>query len=1292
MGAAGANHVKALLLLGALLVAGVSAILWTGLDEPTGPTEPADAAVEKPAEGNGASAAATATRGSGPAKAVAESEAAQVHGVVRLYRSKEPVAGLELTLGGADGSTRTATTQKDGSFRFEGLAAAPGYELRGARDPYAPIALPLDLVAKEDRDVGTLWLEVPVSLAAFVIDLTGKPLAGATVDVFAVSRAGTTASNDQNWWWDQRAWEQRVLAVVSNPKPTGTAKTDAAGKATVSGLMPGTYRVRASAAGHSTVTRGGILLAPDAAPSTVKLVLGPGHSLAGSVLDEKAKPVAGANVIASLGGEDWNIGLDKWSAATNEKGEFTVEGLAAGRMTIYLDRPGKPLLLVGSAGVPETTRYDIRLRPGGTIRGTVKDEKDQPIAGAAIRMAMQKSWSPMGATTGKDGKYELADIPAGPIAYFRVDCPGYMPYPDPSAPAQGQGETLREGAVMVRDVLLRRGLGAELRVKASDTGQPLEGCEITLLVAQQWGNASQPWRVTTDKEGTAKFTGLVPGSYLVVLKAPGYVQDGLPPWYANLLSSPDAMPAQYRLTVSGGEGGTAKGEYTLTRGAVVTGHVWDQEKRPVAGARVTVQGAVNEFPVFSDAEGKFRIDAVAPSNRCVASAIGPGATRGSSEPFIVRQGAPVENVDIKLGACGKVTGSVRTPDGRPTVGAMVRFVMGKLDEHNPWGFQQFQGAERFPVEPDGRFEIDGVPEGNVTVRADAEGYLPAWKNDVVVHANQTIGGAELILRNALEISGRVEAQQGGPVAGAQIFAQYAGQGNQRSWESFVTGLSGEPSAQTDANGNFTVKGLQEGNYVIWANAPGFASGSRANTKTGAGDVLIRLATGKKISGKVVDEAQNPVAGVPVSAARIESGQNDEWWWGGGSQVNTAPDGSFEMTELSDGTYDLTVTAMWASGREVNVEDTKLQGVTAGREDVTITVKSGAVIEGTITDRDGKPIRVAWLTAQFESPNNQNQEWRSTRWAQAKPDGTFRIVGLRPGPYTIWAYGSFKMATLKGVNAGTRDAKIVVEPGWAIWGRVVDVEGLSLASQANVQVRKSGEENWQWFNVVQPGDGNFVVLGLDQGSYDLQLTLGGGYAPKVVTNVTAGERELVVTIETGMEVSGVVLDPQGNAVQNANVWAQQLAPAKGSVPGQGSVQTDASGAFKLIGLPAGDYRVVVRARNFAPALVASVTAGSTGVRFVLEVGVSVSGSITDDSGNALSGVNANLQLSTQDNLPLAWINAKQDGTFEFRNVPSNQKWKLLGNAWNQTGTQWRIEYPDLVESGATDIKLVAKPAR
>jgi hypothetical protein len=1250
------NPLRVVSLLALALGAAVSTALWVALSDGLDATRGAGGVSASLVPGGGPVSAGDASVALAPApkkpkktKSGPQADAGSLRGSVRLYRTKEPVAGLVLTLAAAGAEPEEVETAADGSFSFDGLAPGAGYELRGERAPYAPLVLTdLTVAAGAATDVGVLWLAVPVELRAEVIDLAGRPLHGAQVLVFAPPREVSAAT--VNVWGAAR--ERHILALPTVPQPTQATTTDEHGKASVPGLMPGTYRVQATAAGHAPESRLGVVLAPDAAPAPVRLVLGPGHALTGLVVDEHGEPVVQATVIAARG-DSWQPGLDKWVGTSDARGRYRLEGLAAGRVTLFLLREGRPLLQVGAFGVPDTTTYDVRLRPGGTVRGTVTDEDGQPVEGAEVRTAMQNTWSPMVAKTTSEGTFELADVPAGPLAYFRVTAPGYMPYPDPSAPQQGSGESLREGAEMVRDVVLRRGLTADLTVLAAADGQPVPGAAVALYLARQWGDDHQPFEAQTDELGRASVPGLVPGEYLVVLRADGYVQEGMPPWFVNLLQSPEAMPAAWRLTaVTGGE--PLVRTYRLTRGATVSGKVVCSRGLPVSGALVTATGASNEFPVFTDGEGRFEVTAVRPGNRCTATATSPDHAPGTSEPFVVLPGQAVRDVEVKLGAAGRVSGYVRTPDGRPLQGAMVRHVQGKLADNNPWAFRQFEHAQRFPVAPDGRFEVTGVTPGNVTVRADAEGYLPAWHNEVLVVADQETGGLELLLQAPLEIRGRVESQDGGPVAGAQVSAQYTGTGQARV-RSFVTGLGGDPTAQTDAQGEFVVKGLKAGNYNVWAQASGFASGSRVATSTDAGPVLVTLARGRTIAGRVQDESGQGLGGVPVSAQRVERDQRqDWWWWGGNAYVYTGPDGTFEMRDLSEGTYTLVVSASWQWGREVNVEDTTLLGVTAGRQDVEIVVKAGRVIEGRLVDREARPVRVGWVSANFEAGANRPASGNQ-RWSQVRSDGTFRVVGLLAGTYTVMVYGSFKAKTEKGVAAGTTDL---------------------------VQVRRPGTDSWQWRQQVTPGDGSFVLMGLDEGSWDVLVNV-PGYVPQTLAGVVAGTTDLHVVVESGLSLSGSVAGPDGLPVQGANVQARQVAAAAGAQPVTVSARSGADGTFALSGLAMGDYRVVVYARNMAPRVLPRVSAGSENQRVVMESGTSLSGTVVDDGGQPRQGVQVSLR--TEDDLQLVAAQTDVEGKFALQHVPTSGRLKLVarhydGRAWQQH------DHPETVEPGAQDVAV------
>jgi hypothetical protein len=110
------------------------------------------------------------------------------------------------------------------------------------------------------------------------------------------------------------------------------------------------------------------------------------------------------------------------------------------------------------------------------------------------------------------------------------------------------------------------------------------------------------------------------------------------------------------------------------------------------------------------------------------------------------------------------------------------------------------------------------------------------------------------------ISGRLVADDGQPMGGAQVIA---------------IGVSKSPlagamqTANCDADGNFKLTGLSHGVYSIVAQAPGYVSGQDLSRKYRVGEsVIIRMARGGVITGRVTDEFGEPMVGVQVSADRV----------------------------------------------------------------------------------------------------------------------------------------------------------------------------------------------------------------------------------------------------------------------------------------------------------------------------------------------------------------------------------------------------------------------------------------
>lgn len=145
------------------------------------------------------------------------------------------------------------------------------------------------------------------------------------------------------------------------------------------------------------------------------------HTIRGTVSGPGGKP--GANLPLRLVGEYGR----SCRTTTDPNGRYhlaTIRYLGQAVAVVRMGDLAAPLRIVG---INKDNVWDLTLEPASTLEGFVRDQDTQtPIAGATvlIRPPFVNSFR-MEATTGKDGRYKLAGIPAGSYT-FTATAPGHF--------------------------------------------------------------------------------------------------------------------------------------------------------------------------------------------------------------------------------------------------------------------------------------------------------------------------------------------------------------------------------------------------------------------------------------------------------------------------------------------------------------------------------------------------------------------------------------------------------------------------------------------------------------------------------------------------------------------------------------------------------------------------------------------------------------------------------------------------------------------------------------------------
>jgi len=364
-----------------------------------------------------------------------------------------------------------------------------------------------------------------------------------------------------------------------------------------------------------------------------------------------------------------------------------------------------------------------------------------------------------------------------------------------------------------------------------------------------------------------------------------------------------------------------------------------------------------------------------------------------------------------------------------------------------------------------------------------------------------------------------------------------------------------------------------------------------------------------IDGKVVNESGQPMGGAAVFVRTVSSGIN--------RSTITDPEGNFRVNGLETGLYVVTANTPAYTNPPGDPDAPKYYRI---GDSVRVDMVRGGAITGTVTNALGEAVISVRVRAQMiRDAKGQVSRFSGSFEQQTDDRGVYRIYGLPPGTYLVFAGGSSffpsyttydtdiptyapsstrDTAAEVGVRSGedvTADIRYRGEPGHSISG---SVKG-SGTTNGSVTLMRPGSTIPIGTSVQVPFSRGFIFNGLADGDYYLvaQEAVGSQTTPPVFTITLSDPKKITIK---GADVTGIelVTKPLGSISGKISLEPTKVPECQGKRPplmaeavvrfrrpekeiegGEaqglrsiaGIASPDAGGAFVLRNLQAGSYQ-------------------------------------------------------------------------------------------------------------------------
>ena len=930
-------------------------------------------------------------------------------------------------------------------------------------------------------------------------------------------------------------WYARMLSDTPDPKPLAKAATSQKGAFSIEGVKEPVVLLRVTADGRAPV-----ITRIERDEEAGGIVLAPSELRKGRVT-AGGKPVAGARV-------SWSGRGGQTFVTTDAEGRYAIGDPARFADRVIVIHP-EYALFDEFRDRRALHKLDVNLDPGVTITGHVVLPDGTPAAGATLAV---DGW-PAGSTL-DDGSFTIARAPS---KWRRLEA------------RSGNRIALQVPSADKKPVRLRLDVAPVVTgtVRDTRTNLPVTGAQISIR-----SSSSADLRdlsVLGDEKGNFAAT-LTQGRYELLVNRPGYRIDPLAVTLEAAAKIAKTIAAEPRARVSG---------------VVVS-----EDGSPVAAARVVFDRSPGNVPQFrpgwpsgaiSGLDGRFSLrDAAEGEQRLTA--FKKGFPLGQSAGFKTSAGESKKGVTITIPTGFPVSGRVVDANGRPL--ADVAVASNQPPPNMPLMFARRQAFMNYSDRPelfvhtaaDGTFTTR-LKEGTYDFSFRRPGYAPATNRGIQVTAGTK--PIEVTLEPSASISGRV-VRGGAGVEGLWI----------------TTFVDPDATTRTAADGSFQIVDLPAGPVDLSIGSDSEFVQERRAVNAPATGVVIELAPGVRVTGRVVDKlSKRPLtsfeAGIDPSRANAFIGPPR-------MRTFTSENGSFVLENVPAGRQEIVADAPGYSLSRVGAT------LEAGRapDPLEIELERGTRVHGRVTAPDGRPLAGVAVRTEFDPMERQRlTEIRTS----TDSNGEYSIDGIESGEHTlIFALSGF-ISERKEIEAAGRDLRTDVQltRGMRISGTVVNEAG---AAVPDATVSASSSASRGGGRATTDAAGAFTIEGVTPGRFTFRAVkqgVGSGTATDVDISSGAPVR---ITLQMGGTIYGRVSGLSPEELKQSSVTA--FGPY-----GAESGPVDGNGVYRIENVSAGNVRVMARTEG------SPTSARTTGWKNVqVEPGGSVEADLEFVTGSSVAG--------------------------------------------------------------------------